>query len=800
MKFKRIVCSLLVFIFGFFTFCLNLKVSQALEDSVTFNFYDESTLGSASSNAKLDAQKPSPEAWFNGKGTRPIVSKIEGITNVYINRNGGLCPGTGKAVGTFTLQLSQEVSHVEIKGSAYDAGTNFKLNGIIAQKGNLTGKGQKIDTITDPLVWDIEPTTTLKFETNPKRASIFELTLSGEPVTIHTVNFHNDVETTPVTVKDGDVVTKPEDPQKTGYVFVGWYTEPKFINLYNFETPVTSNLELYAKFVEESAVEKHTVSFDTVGGSPVEQVEVVSGNLLQKPENPTKKGFAFDGWYLDKDYIKVYDFSTPVTADFVLYAKWLEEFSVQFNTMGGSAIAPQTVKYGNKAVRPSDPSKTGFVFENWYTSEEFTSLFDFENTPITANTVIYAHFIEKDAPVFEGNTYHRLTGIDNVTNGLYLVSYEGDQSFFMTNTIKGKYLEKSETIKNNFIFEQLENSNFIIKDSKGQIVTINGEKNISLESEISTDAEIKITFDNGVFKLQFVNYGAGTYYLQYNTGSPRFTAYEDTQQNLTLYKADVQLYTVSFVDEDNSILSKANVIENNKVARPTTDPIKPGYKFVGWYTDTTFTTEFDFENTVITEDINIVAKFREITPFELFEQEQTRAGLRFNYKLENGKYVVSNIGLKFGVKMSEKAYVEGANYGVLLVEKNNIGQNNFGTLVKNVKDGKDIKGIVEALSQYGAKNFNLNPVKVNEEGNADEAGHYYQFAGVITNMDLRKDLYFSAIIYMEYEGQVYLMQERTSSVNDIAGQYIANPDLLGISDPEYLTTILDCLKAIKGVN
>lgn len=70
---------------------------------------------------------------------------------------------------------------------------------------------------------------------------------------------------------------------------------------------------------------KFTVQFETNGGSAIEKVEVKKGEVLVAPKNPTKAGFAFAGWYTDKALTAKYDFNTPVTKSFTLYAKWVKE-------------------------------------------------------------------------------------------------------------------------------------------------------------------------------------------------------------------------------------------------------------------------------------------------------------------------------------------------------------------------------------------------------------------------------------------------------------------------------------------
>ncbi|MDE7453330.1 MAG: InlB B-repeat-containing protein [Clostridia bacterium] len=70
----------------------------------------------------------------------------------------------------------------------------------------------------------------------------------------------------------------------------------------------------------------YKVTFNSNGGSAVDEKEVESGKTVQKPANPSKEGYGFGGWYTDVDCTEgnEYDFSTPVTDDLTLYAKWTE--------------------------------------------------------------------------------------------------------------------------------------------------------------------------------------------------------------------------------------------------------------------------------------------------------------------------------------------------------------------------------------------------------------------------------------------------------------------------------------------
>lgn len=142
----------------------------------------------------------------------------------------------------------------------------------------------------------------------------------------HTVSFDTDGGSaiSSVTVETGRGVSAPANPTKEGYVFDKWYTDKDCTTEYSFMsgmamTSVTSDFTLYAKW----NVSTYKVTFDSNEGSAVDPQTVEYGKTATKPEtDPTKEGYTFSGWYSDKDLTKEYDFSSKVTSDLTLYAKW----------------------------------------------------------------------------------------------------------------------------------------------------------------------------------------------------------------------------------------------------------------------------------------------------------------------------------------------------------------------------------------------------------------------------------------------------------------------------------------------
>ncbi len=125
------------------------------------------------------------------------------------------------------------------------------------------------------------------------------------------------------TVTAGTTATEPTAPTRDGYTFGGWFTDSACTTAYDFTTPVTADITLYAKWTAVPVPPtNYTVAFDSQGGSAVDSQAVESGQTATEPAAPTRDGYTFDGWFTDSACTTAYDFTTPVSADITLYAKW----------------------------------------------------------------------------------------------------------------------------------------------------------------------------------------------------------------------------------------------------------------------------------------------------------------------------------------------------------------------------------------------------------------------------------------------------------------------------------------------
>ena len=145
-----------------------------------------------------------------------------------------------------------------------------------------------------------------------------------EPVpeqVVYTVTFDTDggSEISAKSVNADEAVAQPDSPTKTGFVFDGWYTDSQLTTAWDFETKVTQNITLYAKW----KILVLNVTFFTDGGTEIDSQKVNYNEKAVKPaSDPTKENCTFDGWYTDRTYSTEFDFTKVITADTTVYAKW----------------------------------------------------------------------------------------------------------------------------------------------------------------------------------------------------------------------------------------------------------------------------------------------------------------------------------------------------------------------------------------------------------------------------------------------------------------------------------------------
>lgn len=153
-------------------------------------------------------------------------------------------------------------------------------------------------------------------------------------------------------VQAGEKAIEPDVPSRQGYQFTDWYLDD---TKYDFNTAVTGDMTLTAKWT----VNSYTITFDTDGGSAIDPITQDYGTAITAPADPTREGYTFIGW----------DKAIPATMpaeDLTVTAQWrINQYTITFNTDGGSAIAPITQGYGTAITAPAAPTKPGYTFAGW---------------------------------------------------------------------------------------------------------------------------------------------------------------------------------------------------------------------------------------------------------------------------------------------------------------------------------------------------------------------------------------------------------------------------------------------------
>ena len=124
-------------------------------------------------------------------------------------------------------------------------------------------------------------------------------------------------------------VVRPSNPTKDCYDFGGWYQDVNLTKKYDFNTKVTKDITLYAKWIDNGTCkDTYRVKFDSNGGSAVATQMVEEGNYSKEPKDPTRNGYVFLGWYLNG---YKFNFNTRIYEDITLEARWEKE-EVKYNT------------------------------------------------------------------------------------------------------------------------------------------------------------------------------------------------------------------------------------------------------------------------------------------------------------------------------------------------------------------------------------------------------------------------------------------------------------------------------------
>lgn len=207
----------------------------------------------------------------------------------------------------------------------------------------------------------------------------------------------------PQTVPYGDTASEPADPVWEHHAFTGWFTDADCTQSYDFATPVTGPVTLYAGWdIEVCTV---IISVNDGGWGFVSQSSVdvpyeteysVDGNVLTigtteitatPTDDDVQWAYGFGGWSVQSGTV---DGDMEITA---LFTRTAQQYTVTFDSQGGSTVESQLVDYNSFAVEPEAPVLEHYDFTGWYADADCTQPYDFA-TPVTGSVTLYAGWSE----------------------------------------------------------------------------------------------------------------------------------------------------------------------------------------------------------------------------------------------------------------------------------------------------------------------------------------------------------------------------------------------------------------------
>jgi uncharacterized repeat protein (TIGR02543 family) len=201
-------------------------------------------------------------------------------------------------------------------------------------------------------------------------------------------------------VNHGETVTRPDDPAKDGYTFIGWFKKSEMVE-YDFTVPITDNVTLYAQW----SIKRYTVTFE-VDDNFSYDVEAEHGNTVAMPDDPAKDDYTFIGWAKKGETVE-YDFTAPITDDITLYARWLP---IYFITLTFEDIADGSPKYIPDSIIISGDSSSGEYYALVIVTLENPEQYD--------RIEWYINGITGTGPVFildAANTVYNIAGLHSLT-------------------------------------------------------------------------------------------------------------------------------------------------------------------------------------------------------------------------------------------------------------------------------------------------------------------------------------------------------------------------------------------------
>ena len=442
----------------------------------------------------------------------------------------------------------------------------------------------------------------------------------------YTVTFNDEDRITTKEVNYNNKVEPVINQGKTGYTFKYWSKE-KGGEEYNFNTPVTENMTLYAVY----EINKYTVTYINEE-SEYHKEELTYGSKHEKIEDPFKTGYTFTGWYNENE--EKVEYPITVIKDITLHSKYeINKYTVTFNDE--DRITTKEVNYNAKVEPVTNQGKPGYTFKYW-SIEKGGEEYNF-NTLVTENITLYA--------VYEINTY---TVIFKNYDGSTL--QEETLEYRTLPKYKGEAPTREKTKEYTYTFKGWD---------KEIIEVTNNQEYIATYTETKNKYNVKFTnYDGSILQEETLEYGAlpvykgevptrektDEYTYTFKNWNKEITEVTDNEIYIATYTETKNNYTVIYMDGETEYTRK----EVNYGETVSEEVINKDHNiYRGWTLEGNI---YDF-NTPVTKNITIKSSFElvespiiESTPIE-WTKENVKVTITTNhndysymYKIDDGEY------------------------------------------------------------------------------------------------------------------------------------------------------------------
>jgi len=440
--------------------------------------------------------------------------------------------------------------------------------------------------------------------------------------TLHTLSFDSKDGSSVASISDIKYrakVSKPTDPTRTGYNFSGWFKDLDLNNSWDFSNDtVIGNRILYANWTARNDIAYKVEYYQqniSDNGYTLESTINKTGTTAANVNAATK---SYTGFTQNTTHASRVP-SGSILADGSLVLKLYYDrtlHTLSFVSNEGSPITQiSNIKYGAKATKPTNPTRAGYDFVNWYQEVGFTNSWAFSTDAVTENRTLFAKWTARTNTVYKVEHYQQ-----NADNNLY--------TRIATDSLVGT-TDTTATAAAKAYTGFTENTGHASRVLSGNIA---GDGTLVLKLYYDRTRHT-LSFDSNegssVGSISSIKYGAkatkptdpirtgydfsGWYKDSGLTSSWNFSTDTITIDRMLYAKWTLQTFTVSFDSNQGSLVSNSTDVPYNTTIVAPTAPTKVGYDFAGWYKDSAITNAWAFSSDVITANTTLYAKWTALT-------------------------------------------------------------------------------------------------------------------------------------------------------------------------------------------